>query len=610
MSALIRTMNDSVKTLADYAALRGYAGGAAVAYVTGPLATAHPAGIAGTFIRDDSDTTSADDGATILVASNGKRWKRQFSGGVNVQWFGAKMDGTDDTAGVQAAINYVIARATAMGRPYGLPRVEIPGGRCVLTNSITSFPWVSLVALGPVVLDFSGLAANLPGIVCSNNTAIAQDALKFPADHAPFLNGQGGAIALLGPGVGTSTAAALRLGNFAAGGKAFRDARIANVVVNGWGIAQEFGQYDTYLFHADNCRFEGNGTAIKTQSGTNTNSGERMEWVNCTFANHDKVIDHNIDGFDVNMVGCSFDFNGDIVKLGANSRFCAFRLVAPYIESLDGYVVNGAALVGTSNANQLSVFVTDAILLPRNRNGSASVNSPSRTLFTGAFALSLRNLKLRNETRPYVEDGNVVDPTVTLIDWRGYHPAQYAGAVQLQNVANQDYDFQRDASGTAGASLSAWDIVAGSLVAVVSDLSTVGAKKVLRLIGTSGSTSSTVTLRSHNKIPARAGDVFYTNLCLNGNLATGNIGTQAWIEFFDDADVSLGTFPSYARYMFRDAMNDATVPNYATGGDRWMDTHAWRSVAPKNTAYGKMRWAVDTFDGTLYVSKARMWRDG
>lgn len=96
------------QTCADYAALRAYTGTAKAAYVTGYLASANPDGIAGEFTRDDSDTTSADNAATIIVANNGVRWKRAFTGGYDVRWFGAKGDGSnDDTNAIQAAINYV-----------------------------------------------------------------------------------------------------------------------------------------------------------------------------------------------------------------------------------------------------------------------------------------------------------------------------------------------------------------------------------------------------------------------------------------------------------------------------------------------------------------------
>lgn len=82
--------------IANYASLRAYAGGAKAAYITGYLISAAPNGIAGLFTRDDADTTSADNGGTIIVAANGRRWKRQFAGSVHVKWFGTVGDGVAD----------------------------------------------------------------------------------------------------------------------------------------------------------------------------------------------------------------------------------------------------------------------------------------------------------------------------------------------------------------------------------------------------------------------------------------------------------------------------------------------------------------------------------
>ena len=516
----------------------------------------------------------------------------------------------DVTVAFQAAINHVISLATTLNKTYGLPSIDIPGGRYKLTDSLNIFPWVTIVSRGSVVLDFSGIAISKPGFICSNMTPISQDSLKHPANHAPFLNGHGGAITVLGPGKSASTSAALKLGNFAPGGQPFRDVRVSNLVVTGWGYAQEFGAYDTYLFHAESCRFEDNRICIKTKTGTGSNSGERMTWHACTFASADTVIDHNSSGFDVNFIDCSFDFNGDIVKFGRDSSYCAVRMSQCYFEAFGGYIVNGNALIGLASANQVSVTVSDPIVLPRDRTGDASLNSPSRKIFTGAFSLSLKNVKLRHEKRPYLEDGCIIAPTVVVVEANGYHPVPWSGPLRLGTVVNADFDFQKEAVGTNADVLTAWEQVTGSITTIATrDIYDFLGKKVLRLVSNSGTNTSNVAFRSKGKIPARAGDVFWTNLCLNASRATGNIGTQAWMEFFDDNDISLGVYPSFARYIFRDALNDKSLPNYASGNVRWMDTGAFRCVAPENTVYGKMKFMLDGFNGTVYFSRARCWRD-
>jgi hypothetical protein len=64
----------------------------------------------GIFIYDPTSVLADNDG-TVLAPANGiGRWLRQYSGAVNVKWFGAKGDGaTNDAAAIQAAIDLVEA---------------------------------------------------------------------------------------------------------------------------------------------------------------------------------------------------------------------------------------------------------------------------------------------------------------------------------------------------------------------------------------------------------------------------------------------------------------------------------------------------------------------
>lgn len=116
----VQAVLDTVKPIANYTALRAYTGSATQVRVT-------TTDIAGFFYRDDADTTSADNGGTVIVSSNGKRWKRSFSGPVYVKWFGAKGNDTeDDTISIQKAVDYCtvnFTNPTVLHFEYGIYKI-------------------------------------------------------------------------------------------------------------------------------------------------------------------------------------------------------------------------------------------------------------------------------------------------------------------------------------------------------------------------------------------------------------------------------------------------------------------------------------------------------
>lgn len=60
----------------------------------------------GTWYRVPGDDSTADNTSTVIVDASGNRYYRQYSGPVDVRWFGAKGDGTaNDAAFIQSAIN-------------------------------------------------------------------------------------------------------------------------------------------------------------------------------------------------------------------------------------------------------------------------------------------------------------------------------------------------------------------------------------------------------------------------------------------------------------------------------------------------------------------------
>ena len=102
----------------SYAQLRAYTGANTTANVWG--ITSIFDGASGTYKVKSSDTTSTDNGGTILVDSTGRRWHRVFTGEINAAWFGAVGDNaTDNAIALQSAINYTISCKSSLYIPTG-----------------------------------------------------------------------------------------------------------------------------------------------------------------------------------------------------------------------------------------------------------------------------------------------------------------------------------------------------------------------------------------------------------------------------------------------------------------------------------------------------------
>lgn len=87
----VQDVLDSARPMQSYTQLRAYTGRASSVRIT-----TH--GISGYFLCDATDTTSIDNGGSILIDALGRRWKRIFSGAGMVRWFGADNTGFNDSS--------------------------------------------------------------------------------------------------------------------------------------------------------------------------------------------------------------------------------------------------------------------------------------------------------------------------------------------------------------------------------------------------------------------------------------------------------------------------------------------------------------------------------
>jgi hypothetical protein len=119
---------DNALPLQSYTPLRAYTGRALGVRVTTP-------DLAGFFWRDASDTTSADNGGTIIVDASGRRWKRLFFGALQVLWFGAdKLGVADSTAAVNAALASLASAPTLSS--VGVGEIEFSKGVFLIDGEV------------------------------------------------------------------------------------------------------------------------------------------------------------------------------------------------------------------------------------------------------------------------------------------------------------------------------------------------------------------------------------------------------------------------------------------------------------------------------------------
>lgn len=132
----------------------------------------------GFFIYNASDTTSTDNGGTIIIDALGHRWYRQYTGAISLAWFGGNSVGTaSNTAAFEAALavspsinigpgqwrfdtpvnatnlNLLqIFGAGMMAPAYGLALVPPAEGAVIIANCGTGVPWIDCTGANNVLM--------------------------------------------------------------------------------------------------------------------------------------------------------------------------------------------------------------------------------------------------------------------------------------------------------------------------------------------------------------------------------------------------------------------------------------------------------------------------
>lgn len=181
----------------DYATLRASTTPRKSVYITG-IYGATFAGIAGWFLRDDADITSLDNGGTIIVRSDGVRYKRASVTRMNIQWFGAVPSvSINNTPMIQAAINAAklavvgiyIPSTTGIGYRFDAP-LQLPENFVGITGDSIFFSTLNYTGTGTAIsfvttsdslgvyADFQ-LQSGLPGETVATRRAVSRNGISW-----------------------------------------------------------------------------------------------------------------------------------------------------------------------------------------------------------------------------------------------------------------------------------------------------------------------------------------------------------------------------------------------------------------------------------------------
>lgn len=516
---------------------------------------------------------------------------------LNVRDFGAVGDGVvDDTLAIQRAIHKLRDEAIEHGDTSHVRSLLFPSGRYMLSDTISTLPWVKLRSAGSVLFDFSRLPLWKNGIVCRNETMLKPGTLCFPGNRSPFLDGSGGTISVLGPDADRALGWGVVLGNRDArfSGEV-RDAGGHNVVVSGWRGALRIDPVNTYLSAWTSCRFERNredAIYASPLKGPSINSGERMTFYDCTFAQTRRALNVETDSQDFVFDACSFDFLEEVIHFGAGSGYGTVALSHCHIEGIDASIVNA-----DKAGERLRVAIDHSTVLPRKWHGTNEANAP-RQLFCGRCKLSAIAVEFRFEAPAPRASTVLIDDDVQVETLQGLSFSGFDCWPCRGHSLNADALFQSDAPGTPVDKLSHWHVQTAQKDATVNAQIVASTNKrgdapaqnrprhALRI---DASSTGTVTVAAKSRFAVRPGELLAAVLGIEQNGAQG-VSSVA-IDFYTVDGVWMTRASSHTS---KDERRNAGVTNLQT-------------VAPAGAALGRVSIDLTNWRGSAMLTTLATW---
>jgi hypothetical protein len=524
-------------SLADYTALRAYEGESERVYITGFVDGGTPLGISGFFIYAESDVTSTDNGGTLIVGDDGRRWKRVIDGPWNVKWFGAKGDGSnDDTAEIQACIDAVSA--------LGGGSVLIPEGTYQLSAAIEIPSYVSVYGEGIEATILRAKATSTATEVVKNQPTTATNGTLYGGLFHMTLQGNSACTSGLRLDAwNRATFERIRVRSVtAAGAVAFR---LQTWEDGGgvWRVCSRNSFRDCLTLDAPNSMIFTKAAGDPSTHGCNLNLVER-----CYFAGYDTkgiFIEYG-EGNNFNGISCTTS-NDNTVAIYVNDTVCKFT--ACHVDS-----TAGASMATTTDAWGFPTGVLD------NANTGIYFSDTARGGHVDVLLGNGCRKRIDYQSATAFHGTNVTRWQYNYIgETRGYS-ALFDAAMWLGTEGSEAYRFWNDAPiADGGGGTTAGAFAATGLVQAGASTTGVGFASAISLAASVATTNLRHFSAAQPAFGAGASATDQVGFYVNGSLtgATNNY------SFKCDLNAATGRWNFFA---------DGTAPNRYDGPSLFADT--------------------------------------
>ncbi|HGF9698839.1 TPA: hypothetical protein ACJEWA_003833, partial [Klebsiella quasipneumoniae] len=341
---------------------------------------------------DAADTVSPDNGYSVFVTANGRRWKADLSKGYNPLFLLGAV-GYESISSCINKIAYdlavlwgnkkgVIDYCTTIRIP-GMPRgetrynvtgaIHIPSFVTLKMDVDTYFDYYTVTNTDGVVIDNSYFPMLLDSAYDTSSTARPRSVLLWETERDIFT---GGRLILTHPiGSARTSNAGIKIGNTATGFIDVRCCRVRNFESIGFYYGIKINPIDNYINTFDGFHLARNNYALAIVGDTKNNSGERFVFRDGLLSDSDSdliYVENN--AFELFFHGCSLDYpTGDMVKITKNGN-ALISFNQCHIEGVQGMLVNVTASTTFPKYGKKVVFSNCMLDLGSGQNGASGWN--------------------------------------------------------------------------------------------------------------------------------------------------------------------------------------------------------------------------------------------